>query len=86
MKPPHFRDMGIGVIERVGGRVRVGVGIHGSEFQNLEQFFVFADPILFEEHGTLTVALHGDRDDQHRERQQEDQKKRTKEVEDPFEK
>ena len=44
----------------MGRRVRVGIGIHGAELQDLEQLFVLADPILLEKDRPFAVHFDGD--------------------------
>ena len=84
-KAPDLGDVRLGVAELMRRSVRIRVYVHGTELQNLEDLFVLADPVLLEEHGALAVDLDGDRDDQHREQEQNDREERAKDIKASFE-
>ena len=86
--PDELSDLGdvrVRVIQLMRGGVRIGVGIHGAELQDLKDLLVLPDPVLFEEHGALAVEFDGERHDQHRESKENDRKKGAEQIERSFE-
>lgn len=62
-----------------------GVDPHRTEFIDGEEFFVLADPFLFEQDRSLRGAFGDDRGNNQQPTQQDDGHQRTEDIAEPFE-